>query len=146
MLEILITSVLFSDDSVFFPSSCSWLFFDNKSIFSSTEVEDANDEILIPVVVSLVVSLLLVSSLLSFDEFLSPPAPESETDVSLFSLLILFCSVTTTEDPPTLDSEAMDEILRPKSAEALSLPGSWSISLLFSVVTEEICRISWLLS
>ena len=57
MLEILITSVLFSDDSVFFPSS-SWLFFD-KSILS-TEVEDANDEILIPVV-SLVVSLLLVS-------------------------------------------------------------------------------------
>ena len=78
--------------------------------------EEANDEILIPV--SLVVSLLLVS---------------------LSSSLILFCSVTS--DPPTLDSEAIDEIFRPKSVEALSS----SISLLFSVVTEEICR-SWLLS
>ena len=86
-------------------------FFD-KSLLT----EEANDEILIPV--SLVVSLLLVS---------------------LSSSLILFCSVTS--DPPTLDSEAIDEIFRPKSVEALSS----SISLLFSVVTEEICR-SWLLS
>ena len=89
----------------------SWFF--DKSLLT----EEANDEILIPV--SLVVSLLLVSL--------------------LSSSLILFCSVTS--DPPTLDSEAIDEIFRPKSVEALSS----SISLLFSVVTEEICR-SWLLS
>ena len=68
----------------------SWFF--DKSL-----TEEANDEILIPV--SLVVVSLLLVSLLS-------------------SSLILFCSVTS--DPPTLDSEAIDEIFRPKSVEALS--------------------------
>ena len=73
------------------------------------------------------------------DEILIPVSPVSLLLVSLSFSLILFCSVT----DPTLDSEAIDEIFRPKSAEALSHPSS--ISLLFSVVTEEICR-SWLLS